>query len=74
MNEIKLNEKIQTKIAELAQQLHTIQQKLSSIVQTVIDFNGVDGKWDFPVREGKVDITRIVKIEEVEEGEVVEKD
>ncbi|MDY0198892.1 MAG: hypothetical protein RBR68_13860 [Tenuifilaceae bacterium] len=74
MNEIKLNEKVQQKIVELAQQLTGIQEKLGSIVQTVVDFNGVEGKWDFPVVEGRVDITRLVKVEDetVQEGEIVE--
>lgn len=74
MDEIKLNEKVQQKIVELAQQLTGIQEKLGSIVQTVVDFNGVEGKWDFPVVEGRVDITRLVKVEDetVQEGEIVE--
>lgn len=66
MNEITLNEKTQTKLAEQIRVFLDAQEKIKSIVQTILDVNNVEGKWDFPIEDGKIDITRLVKLEEQE--------
>lgn len=67
-DEIVLNEKIVEKLKAIISEQAKLQQTLIDIVQTILDYEGQDGKWDFKKENSNIDITTIVRIKD-ETGE-----
>jgi len=62
--ELVLNDRVVEKIKTLIQEQQRVQSGLVSLVQTILDYEGLDGKWDFPRSEGNINITKLVRVEE----------